>query len=92
MIAAMEQRRNNAWYIKNKRKTERKIDMSEIVKKFIGKKCLISTINTGGFDGGDIADVTAVEDNWVVLNTKKGEKIINIDFIVKIEEYGKKKA
>ena len=67
--------------------------MSEFMKRFIGKNCLISTINNDGLTGGqEQGEIVDLQDNWVMLKTKKGESVINLEFIVKIEERAKKKA
>ncbi|MDR0920183.1 MAG: hypothetical protein LBM93_13210 [Oscillospiraceae bacterium] len=60
--------------------------MNETVKKFIGKDCLINTVNST-VDGV----IESVEDNWVFL--KVSEKynstldMINIEYISRIREY-----
>lgn len=72
------------------------IDMSEIIKRFIGKECFITTMNENV-----MGMVETVEDNWVIVssigNKTGGIEIINIDYISRIREYpknkkGKKKA
>ena len=67
--------------------------MSEIIKNYIGKMCVITTMSNEGLLGGqDVGEVVDLQDNWMVLKTKKGESVINAGFIVKIEEHRKKKA
>ncbi|MCL2513529.1 MAG: hypothetical protein FWF08_06470 [Oscillospiraceae bacterium] len=55
--------------------------MNEAIKSFIGKKCHITTMNatvTGV--------VESIQDNWLtVRNAKKGDEIINIDYISRIK-------
>jgi len=71
------------------------INMNEIIKKFIGKTCIITTMNetiTG--------KVETVEDNWIAISNDKKDtglsELIKIDYISRIREYptnknGKKK-
>ena len=70
--------------------------MNEIMKRFIDKEVLITTLNNDismleGF-------VREVNENWLVIETnEKGLDVINIDYIIRIREYprksnGKKKA
>jgi len=86
LIVSVQHRKNILWYITRKRILKRSIDMSEIVKKFIGKTCLITTINSGALDGGLVGEIAAVEDNCIVLRDKKGESLINLDFVVTVKE------
>jgi hypothetical protein len=71
-------------------------DMSEIIKKFVGKECIITTMNENV-----TGKVETVEDNWIVLSPLGGKmdssEIINIEYISRIREYplnkvGKRKA
>lgn len=83
---------------KRKRKKltlEERIKMYEIIKRFIGKECIISLM-TGETSQvkGTIKDV---QENWVVIDTGYGDDVINIDYITRVREYprnknGKKKA
>ena len=69
--------------------------MSEVIKKYIGKDCIITTMNTTV-----TGVVEAVEDNWITIQPKdasRGSEIVNIDYISRIREYprtksGKRKA
>ena len=63
-------------------------NMSEVVKRFIGKKCIIKTMNESV-----TGVIEAIEDNWiVVLPAQKniiGTEVICIDYISRIQEYPK---
>ena len=62
---------------------------SEIVRHFIGKKCDIhSMINT--YEGYHI-DIKDVVDNWLICEDKGSEKLINLEYVIKIEEIPEKK-
>ncbi len=72
-----------------KRKTSKgaKI-MNELLQKYIGKECLVYTINT------QLAGVVAsVENGWLRLEDPKAgdEELVNLDYIIRIREYPRKK-
>ena len=63
--------------------------MSEQMQQFIGKECLIYTLNaqvTG--------TVEAVEGNWLAVRTADSAQadLINLDYISRIREYPRNKA
>ena len=66
-----------------RRKREGIIMTNEIVKKYIGKNCMVSTGSFGGAISGEITEVT---DNWVELSTKIGYRLVNAEFITTITE------
>lgn len=51
---------------------------NEIIKKYIGFNCRIST----GLYG---TNILAVNENWIEVETKKGKELINSDFIQNIK-------
>ena len=67
------------------------LDMSEVVKRFIGKECVITTMNetlTGVLE--------AVEDSWIVISpvgkNTTGTEIISMNYISHIREFPKNKS
>ncbi len=56
--------------------------LNELIKKYIGKKCLITTGSFGTSVKGIIIDVN---ENWVELETKKGKELINAEFVQSIK-------
>ena len=63
--------------------------MYELLKRFIGKKCNISIINSSA---GILGTITEVQDNWVIVDTdSNGIDAINIDYITQISEWERKK-
>ena len=64
--------------------------MNEIIKKFTGKECIITTINESV-----TGLIESVEDNWITVsqigNSSGGTEIINVDYISRIREYPKNK-
>ena len=57
-------------------------NMSELIKKFIGKECIITTMNESV-----TGIVETVEDNWIEVSNKIGSEIISLDYISRIREY-----
>ena len=62
--------------------------MEEIIKKYMNKPVVLSLIDDGFDNTGEIIDYS---DGWIVFKTKKGEHAINCDFIIKIKELKSKK-
>lgn len=56
--------------------------INELIKKYIGKNCLISTGSFGANVKGKIIDVN---ENWLEVETKKGKELINAEFIQSIK-------
>lgn len=71
-----------------KRKTGGNVEMKELAKKFIDKECIISSFDGNHQYDGVIKEVT---DGAVLI--EKGGKLeaINLDFIMRIREYPRKK-
>ena len=62
--------------------------MNELIKKYIGKEVIIYTSSASGVTG----TVTAIEDNWVEIEDKNGQKqIVNSDYVSRIQEYPRNK-
>lgn len=60
--------------------------MNEIIKNYLGKECIITTLSS------TIAGtIESIEDNWISVQGKGGSEIINIDYISRIQEYPRKK-
>lgn len=55
---------------------------NELIKKYMGKKCRISTGSLGSTVIGKIIDVN---ENWIEIETKKGSELINAEFIQSIK-------
>ena len=54
---------------------------NELIKEYIGKKCLVST---GSFGTAIQGEITRLEENWMEVTTKKGPELINVEFITTI--------
>lgn len=60
--------------------------MIEIVKSYIGKECLIYTINSQV-----TGVVKEVSDNWLSVETGENINAINLEYVLRIREYPKNK-
>lgn len=70
-----------------KRDPEGKTKMTELAKRFIGKECLIYT-----FYGNQIScTLKEVEDGALLVESNGTVEAINIDFVMRIREYPRKK-
>ena len=62
--------------------------MNELIKNYIGKEVIVYASSTSGVTG----TVTKIEDNWVELEDKNGQKqIVNTDYVSRIQEYPRNK-
>lgn len=68
-----------------RRKSGEGIRMKEMATKFIGKNCGIAT-----FNNQFIGVITEVTDGALLLQTKRGTEAINLDFVVRIQEFPQK--
>lgn len=71
---------------KLKKKREELRMSNEVIKKFIGKDCIITTFQTQ-INGV----IETIEENWVILRVEDKTEIVNIDYISRIREYPLKK-
>lgn len=55
---------------------------NELINKFIGKTCKIST---GSFGTTLVGTLIDVNENWLEVETKKGRELINADYIQSIK-------
>ena len=71
-----------------KRKSGDKTQMIELAKRFIGKECLIYAFDSNHQFVGIITEVT---DGAILLEKDDTLEAINLDFVIRIREYPKKK-
>ena len=69
-----------------KRKTEDHRKMVELAKRFLGKECLIDTI-----EHQVVGIVKEVLDGAMLLETESGEQVLNLDFVERIREFPRNK-
>ena len=70
-----------------KRKRRLKQNMNELLKNFIEKDCIIYCVNNTSVDG----IIKDVKENAVLIETREGLQLINVDFITRVREYPKNK-
>lgn len=69
---------------KNKEKFKK---MQELAKRFIGKECIVYTYDSAQLTG----IVKEASDGALVIEKDGNEEIVNLDFVIRIREYPKKK-
>ena len=67
--------------------------MKELAEKFIGKECLVYTVNSQTLTG----EIKEVTDGAILLVGENSCEAVNLDFVVRVREYprnkkGKKKS
>ena len=72
-------------FMKSKNKEDKK-EMLELAKRFIGEECLIYTFNSQL--SGVIKEVS---EGAILVESGNTSEVINLDFIVRIREYPRKK-
>jgi len=55
---------------------------NEVIKKYIGKNCKISS---GSFGTNVVGKIIEVNENWLEVETNKGKELINVDFVQSIK-------
>lgn len=72
---------------KRKQKKERTV-MNELLKQYVGKNCIIYSledfVNTTGV-------ITSLNEPWMEVETKNGKKLVNTEYVLRIEEKPEKK-
>lgn len=71
---------------RKKYNSKEKPEMVELCKKFIDKECIIYTYNSQ-----IIATLKEVTDGALLIEEKGDVQAVNVDFVVRIREYPKKK-
>jgi len=72
--------------IQRKRRKGESYHMKELAQKFIGKECLVYTINSQ--ISGTIREVN---ENAILLDNGKDIDLVNLDFVIRIREYPRNK-
>lgn len=64
--------------------------MTELIKKFIGKECIIYDMNSSVEQ--ITGTITEIDGDWITVENMTGEQeIINLEYVTRIREYPKKK-
>ena len=61
--------------------------MSTMVEAYIGKDCIVYTLNNSQLSGY----IREVRDGWLRVETAKGSDVVNLDYIIRVREYPKNK-
>lgn len=95
-MSVRQRRTAAAVHLHHIRKKKGKIIMTELVKKFIGKECIIYTMNSSAEQiSGTIGEI---DGEWITVeNMNGGQEIVNLEYVTRIREYprnknGKKKS
>ena len=76
--------------LNQKKQNKENSEMKELAKRFIGEECIIYTITSN--DGSVQGVIKEIDDGGMVIEKKTGElEIINLDFVTRIRQNGKKK-
>ena len=80
-----------AWQILNQRKQNKEnVVMKELAKQFIGEECIIYTITSN--DGSIQGVIKEIDDGGMVIERNSGGlEIVNLDFVIRIRQYPRKK-
>ena len=62
-------------------------DMQTIAQRYIGKDVLLNTVASGSYDGV----IKEVVENAVVLEKDGKETVVNLDYVIRLREYPRKK-
>ena len=78
--------------VARRQRQRRNTNMAAMVEEFIGKECILYTLNSQV-----TGTVRAVNDGWVSVESGSGTEALNLDFIIRVREYprnknGKKKS
>lgn len=82
VILPQQNAERKAVFLKIRKRKGAAIMTNEVIKKYIGKECQIST---GTFGTNVIGKIVDVSENWVEVETKKGNELINAEFIQSIK-------
>lgn len=72
--------------ITNKRTKGTKKLMFELSKRFIGKECIIYTLNAQ-----IIGVIKEVSDSAILIDSKNSTEIVNLDYIIRLREFPRNK-
>ena len=89
IVVLFVQHRNEKVWIKNhilKKNRKETIEMLELAKRFIEKECIIYT-----FNNQLVGTIKEIEGNALMIEKNGVLEAVNLDFVVRIREYPKKK-
>ena len=77
IIIVIQNNNNRFYYNLIKGKKEKRMLPKNLLAEFTGKVCSITQFNSSVING----KITAVEENWIKVETKKESKLLNGDMI-----------
>lgn len=79
-----------AYHMSKKNRMKRRIEMSGIVKEYIGKDCIIYTLQGAAAIDGVVEDVS---DGWITVRGFESKELqaVNLEYVTRIREYPKDK-
>lgn len=82
VILPQQRAASKAVILKIKRRKGVIIMTNEVIKKYIGSNCHIST---GTYGINVVGKIINVNENWIEVETKKGNELINAEFVQSIK-------
>lgn len=89
LIVLFIQHRNEKVWVKNhikRKKRKEHTEMLELAKRFIEKECIIYT-----FNNQVVGTIKEISTNAIVIEKNGVQEAVNLDFVVRIREYPRKK-
>lgn len=83
----LKEQKENYTIMKLKRKKGDEEKMLELAKNFIDKECIIYTFNGSSIQG----TIKEISKNALLLETGNTTEAVNLDFVLRIREYPRKK-
>lgn len=87
LLLFIRKQKENYTIVNLKRKKGDKEKMLELAKNFIDKECIIYTFNNSSIQG----TIKEISKNALLLETGNTVEAVNLDFVVRIREYPRKK-
>lgn len=81
IILPQQRSAQNGIILKIKKKKGGVIMTNEMLLKYVGKNCKIST---GTYGTNVVGKIIKINENWIEIETKKGNELINADFVQSI--------
>lgn len=89
MVIIMQRQRLTLTLHRIRKKKRGKIEMTELIKNYIGKECLIYTCISSSSQLKGV--IKSCNDGWIELETNGLHDIVNCEYITRIREYPKNK-
>jgi len=84
IVLPQQREQNKAVIMRLKRRRGEIVMTNDVLKKYIGKKCMIST---GSFGTNISGKIINVNENWIEVETRKGNQLINAEYVQSIKVF-----